>query len=221
MPSKVLIYVEGQTEERFVKQLLAPHLLRLGVFATPMIAKTKLTLVGPHFKGGITSYAKVKRDLLRLLGDTSAAAVTTMIDYFHLPEEFPGKSSPPGGTCQERVAYLERELAQDVGHTRFVPYLQLHEFEALLFAGPQEIADAFPGEGHQEEVVAIRAQFESPEEIDDGETTAPAKRLEALFPGYQKPFHGPLITARIGLERIRAECAHFRNWLAMLERLGG
>jgi hypothetical protein len=217
----VLIYVEGQTEERFVKQLLAPHLLKLGVFATPTIAKTKLTRAGPHFKGGVTSYAAVKRDLLRLLGDTSAAAVTTMIDYFRLPEEFPGQRSLPVGTCHEKVAHLERELGQDIGHLRFMPYLQLHEFEALLFAGPGEIASAFPGEGHQKDVVAIRAQFESPEEIDDGETTAPARRLEALFPRYQKPFHGPLISARIGLDRIRAECAHFRQWLAMLENLGG
>jgi hypothetical protein len=218
--SKVLIYVEGQTEERFVQELLAPHLQEVGIFPIPTLATTKRVKSGPDFKGGITSYEKAKREIQRLLNDRSAALVTTMIDYYGLPSSFPGRASPPAGTCYERVAYVEEELRRDIRHRRFAPYLQLHEFEALLFVDPAEVAGAFPGTEKEAQLARIRSQFDSPEEIDDGETTAPSKRLEALFPGYQKPFHGPLVTSRTGLGKLRRECRHFDQWLTALERAG-
>jgi len=217
---KVLIYVEGSTEERFVRQVLEPHLLAQGVFPIPILAKTKRTRSGPHFKGGITSYERTRREILMLLGDTSAALVTTMIDYYGLPHEFPGRSSLPSGTCYDRVAYLEEESRRDIGHSRFAPYFQLHEFEALVFVDPAEAARAFPDTDKEQELLAIRSRFGSPEEIDDGPTTAPSKRLQLLFPDYQKPIHGPWVTARTGLAKIRGECPHFGQWLAVLERTG-
>ena len=213
--SKALVYVEGQTEEAFVKTVLAPHLAPRGLHVIPTLAKTKITKAGPDFKGGITSYAQVKRDLLRLLGDSSADVVTTMIDYYGLPGGFPGLDTLLSGTCFEKVAHIEEELRRDIGDRRFVPYLQVHEFEAAAFVGPEETARTLLGSASDLEY--IRSQFDSPEEIDDGPETAPSKRLLSLFPAYQKPLHGPLITGRIGLERIRAECRHFDAWVTMLE----
>jgi hypothetical protein len=221
MPSKVLVYVEGQTEEIFVKRVLVPHLGALGIHLIPTLAKTKRTKSGHHFKGGITSYERTRRDILALLGDTSAVLVTTMIDYYGLPGDFPGRASLPSGTCFDRVAYLEEEFRKDIGRPTFRPYFQLHEFEALVFVDPSEAARAFPGSTKEAELVSIRSQFGSPEEIDDGETTAPSKRLRALFPGYQKPFHSPLVAVRTGLARIRSECRHFSEWMARLEQAGG
>ena len=54
---RVLILVEGQTEETFVRDLLEPHLSRRGVFPVPILAKTKRTTSGQTFKGGIPSTA--------------------------------------------------------------------------------------------------------------------------------------------------------------------
>ena len=216
--SKVLIYVEGQTEEGFVNQLLAPHLVPMGVGVIPTLAKTRRTKSGPDFKGGITSYQRTRRDILRLLGDTSAAMVTTMIDCYGLPRDFPGRSSLPAGSCYDCVDYLEREFKKDIGDPRLVPYYQLHEFEAMVFVDPEVAARALLQPDRAEQLARIRSSFRSPEEIDDGPTTAPSKRLQSVFPAYQKPLHGPLVTRRTGLAAIRAACEHFAQWLTLLER---
>ncbi len=92
---KVLILVEGQTEERFVKDVLQPYLWDGGVHPEPKIVTTKRVKRGAHFKGGITNFKKVEDDLRRFLGDTDAALVTTMFDYYGLPDDFPGKLTLP------------------------------------------------------------------------------------------------------------------------------
>ena len=218
--SKVLIYVEGQTEEGFVHRVLAPHLVTRDVFVIPKLAVTHEVADGPDVKGGITSYGKVKREIRQLLRDTSATMVTTMLDYYGLPASFPGKSSVPAESCFDRVAHLEEEFRKDVGHPRFRPYLQLHEFEALVFVDPAELARAFRAGDVELELRKIRSSFGSPEEIDDDAMTAPSKRLARLLPEYLKAYHGPLVTARIGLAKIRNECRHFGEWVAALEQLG-
>jgi len=217
--SKILILVEGQAEETFVREVLAPYLSKDGVYPIAKLATTKRVKSGPDFKGGIVSYGKFKNDIVRLLGDTSAAIVTTMIDFYGLPTDFPGRRTLPTGSCYDQVAYLEREIGNDIGHPRLLPYLALHEFEAMLFVAPEKIAQAFPGTNKGGELTAIREQFHSPEEIDDDPHAAPSKRLEAIFPGYEKPLHGPLVVLEIGIEQIRRECSHFNDWLARLERL--
>ena len=214
---KALVYVEGYTEERFVRDLLAPHLLRLDLILTPTLAKTRRTKSGPDFKGGITSSPRARREIERLLGDTSVVLVTTMIDFYGLPASFPGVGDVAGGTCYERVEFLEQQLNEDISDPRFRAYLQLHEFEALLFSNLEELDGAFPYAEVMGELRQIRRQVGSPEEIDDGQATAPSKRLLALLPEYQKALHGPRITRRVGLERIRSECTHFARWLDMLE----
>ncbi len=217
--SKVLILVEGQAEETFIREILFPYLFGNGVYPIAKLATTKRVKSGPDFKGGIVSYGKFRNDVVRLLGDTSATIVTTMIDFYGLPTDFPGRRTMPPGSCYDRVAYLEEEIRKDIDHPRFLPYLALHEFEAMLFVAPDKIAQAFPGTSKGNELAAIRGRFTSPEEIDDDPQTAPSKRLEALFPGYEKPLHGPLVILEIGLEQIRKACVHFNNWLVNLEKL--
>jgi len=217
--SKILILVEGQAEETFVREVLTPYLSKGGVYPIAKLATTKRVKSGPDFKGGIVSYGRFRNDIVRLLGDTSAAIVTTMIDFYGLPADFPGRRTLPTGSCYDQVAYLEREIGNDIGHPRLLPYLALHEFEAMLFVAPEKIVQAFPGTSKSGELAAIRKQFNSPEEIDDDPHTAPSKRLEAIFPGYEKPLHGPLVVLEIGIEQIRRECSHFNDWLTRLERL--
>lgn len=216
---KVLILVEGQTEETFVKRILDPHLSSLDVFVVPTIIATKRIKSGSSFKGGVPAYERVRKDIQRLLGDTSAALVTTMVDYYGLPKSFPGRSSVQGSTALQRVQYVETALADDIAHERFLPYYSLHEFEALLFSSTSEIAHTFAIPSMESKLDAIRAAFPSPEDINDDPATAPSARLETLFPSYSKPFFGSLIASRIGLQQMRDECAHFNQWLSKLERL--
>lgn len=213
---KVLILVEGQTEEQFVKRILNPHLSNFNIYTEPKIITTKKVKSGPDYKGGIKSHGKVKREINILLKDSSAAVVTTMIDYYHLPPDFPGRDTMPASNCFSRVSYLENEFAKDIDNPKFIPYLQLHEFEALLFSCIAGFKKAFPGHHRESQLRSILKQFNTPEEIDEGNITSPAKRIVNLFPEYKKTIQGILISLEIGIEKIRNKCRHFNEWLERL-----
>jgi hypothetical protein len=218
---RVLVLVEGQTEERFIKVVLAPHLSGVGIVATPKILVTKRVKGVQHFKGGVSSYAQVKGDLRRLLGDTGAAAVTTMLDLYGLPGDFPGKATLPHARIDpaQRAAILESALASDLDDGRLIPYLSLHEFEALLFSNPEVFDRAFPADLPSDQIRRVREGFPTPEDINEGSTTHPAARLATIVPRYDKAVFGPLLADQTGLSRMRAECPHFNEWVSKLERL--
>ena len=218
---KVLILVEGRTEERFVKDVLQPHLWNRGVHPEPKIVVTKRVKQGSNFKGGVTDFPKFENDLRRLLGDSSAALITTMIDYYGLPDDFPGMQSLQGRNSHERAQELESALERHFNaSTRFSAYLMIHEFEALLFSDPAVLAGVMNAPSVNRHLQTIRNGFPTPEDINNDPSTKPSARIKNLFPGYQKGLHGPLSTARIGLETMRRECMHFGQWVAKLERLG-
>jgi hypothetical protein len=142
-----------------------------------------------------------------------------MLDYYGLPSDFPGMNTrPPSGTPLQRVLHVESAVALHLGGlVNFLPFLALHEFEAWLFSSPIELPRIM-NEPHKHALIeTVRATVKTPEEINDRPQFAPSKRIESMFPGYKKTLHGPTVTARIGLERIRAECPHFDQWLARLE----
>lgn len=219
MSKRVLILVEGQTEERFVKSVLAPNFYDRQLFFFPTILVTKRVKDGPSFKGGVTNFAKFKNDAERLLNSAGAALVTTMLDYYRLPADFPGMDSRPQyGTALQRVTHVEAAVAGHFGSLpRFVPFLALHEFEAWLFSSPIELPRALYESGKEAEFQAIRNSVKTPEEINERPEFAPSKRIEAMFPAYKKTLHGPTTAARIGLEQIRKECPHFNEWMTKLE----
>lgn len=215
---KVFVLVEGQTEEGFVKKVLQPEMPE-GLHLQPVLVATKRVNSGGKFKGGVPSYAKVKGELARLLKDSSAKAVTTMLDYYALPTSFPGRTNPQGSTAQDKVRHVEQSWEEDISNTRFKAYLSLHEFEALLFSDPPAIAEGFARLELLQKLNAIRSSFATPEDINDDPATAPSARLEALFPRYSKPFFGNVIAARIGLIPILKECKHFAEWARFLRTL--
>jgi len=214
---KILILVEGQTEEQFTKDILVPVLLAKEIILVPVIIETKEVKSGPNFKGGINSYKKIKKDLLKLLGDTHAVAVTSMIDFYGLPSDFPLYSQT--GDCYSKVIAAEEAFLKDICNDRFIPYLQLHEFEGILFTSPEDISRTMDTSGKTTPQLAeIRNRYHSPEEIDEGPSTHPSKRIEKLFPNYNKPFHGSLIASRIGIKQILDNCPHFHQWIEKLEK---
>lgn len=214
---RCLILVEGQTEERFVKDVLYPHFEPLGLVVIPTILTTKIVKIGKNFKGGVTNYAKLRGDLVKLLRDGSAL-VTTLIDYYGLPDDTPGMSDrPPPSPSRDRVMHVERAMRLEVGSPgHFLPFLALHEFEALLFVDHQITAGVIPAPEKAGELLAIAGGLE-PEEINEHSETAPSKRLMKVFPSFRKTLHGPTAAKRIGLTAIRKRCPHFDGWMTQLE----
>lgn len=130
---QILILVEGQTEEQFVKNALQPYLIPFGVNVIPTIINTKIVKGSNNFKGGINSYGQVERDLSKLLKDASVY-VTTLIDFYGLPHDFPGYSEKnSSGSSTQFIETLETEWSKRVNNNRFIPYIQQHEFEAIVF----------------------------------------------------------------------------------------
>lgn len=118
-----------------------------------------------------------------------------------------------------------RDITSTMGNgfdtRRFVPFVVVHEFEALLFSDCAAFSRAIYRPDLKAAFTAIRNKFGTPEDINDSPVTAPSKRVEALVPGYQKPFFGALAIIEIGLPQIRSECPHFDRWLRRLEALAG
>jgi hypothetical protein len=219
---KVLVLAEGPTEEAFIKQVLAPALSP--IWLIPTIVKTKVTGAKPE-KGGTVTYYEFKRQLNLLLGDSSASIVTTMLDFQGLGSDFPGRYQPEGDTAVARVLFVQAAMKADVNDTRYLPFLALHEFEALLFVKPQVIAEVLRKPVLERPLQMIRDGYpETPEDINDSPATSPSARIESKCIEhcgsprvFQKRTHGPIIAARIGLEKIRAECPHFDGWMKKLE----
>lgn len=215
--SRLYILVEGQTEETFIQDLLVPQYARLGLYITPILFATS-----PGHKGGVTSYGKIKSQLIRLSRQDGGAHVSMMIDLYRLPTDSPGRSDPAypsRGTGGQKAAFIESHLRTDIGESNFIPFVMAHEYETLLFVEPQRFAEWVDSEKTVAALTAIKQSCASPEDINDGPTTAPSKRIQKLMPQYQKTFHGPLIACDIGLDALRAACPHFDGWLKRLEQL--
>ncbi len=215
----VSILVEGQTEETFVKEVLVDHLYGFDVSLVPTIVKTKKVKKGPHYRGGVVNYDHVKRDLLALLGNSSIHKVTTMLDLYALPNNFP-RIQVTTSQGLAKALELEQGLLEDIGNNKLIPYIQVHEFEALLFSDVNKFGYAFP-EDQVQRLSEIARQFVSPEDINETPQGAPSRRILDVVGDnrYQKTLHGPIIALEISLQVIREKCPHFNEWLSDLENL--
>ena len=121
--------------------------------------------------------------------------------------------------CVETALFADvaQELGGEFEARRFIPFVVMHEFEGLLFSDCQVFAETIAQPRLTQQFREIRQEFATPEEINDSPVTAPSKRVEELFAGYQKPLFGTLAALRMGLDTIRNECPHFRDWLERLE----
>ncbi|MDF5722721.1 MAG: DUF4276 family protein [Rhizonema sp. PD37] len=168
----------------------------------------------------------MKNDILRSLKEDSNCDVffTTMIDLYGIHPDFPGltESNSLRQNPIKQVEFLEQIFREDINDHRFIPYIQLHEYEAYLFADPS--CFKYLSDHHTKEIKALKAiadQYETPELINDGQHTAHSKRIITQFPDYgkSKAAFGSLLAERIGLQVIRSKCPHFDAWLSRLESL--
>lgn len=213
------VLVEGQTEETFIKQILGPHLRDRGLDLTPVIVSTKRMKSGEKFKGGLVSFEQARNDLRRLLAAKHAVVITTMFDLYGLPEDFPDRDRSPRGKPVDRVTHLESAFKEAIADRRFLPYLSLHEFEALLFS---DLAACQRLWGRAAEKLRdVVGRFPSPEDINETPTGAPSKRILKHLRTYQKTVDGAAAAQLVGLGTMRRACTHFDQWVRCLEQIAG
>ncbi len=218
---EIYIVVEGQTEQTFVRDVLAPYIGQWGIFLFP-------SLIGkPGHKGSDIRFDRAKVDIINFLKQRNDTYISTMFDYFRINKEWPGLKDIPGKTLtiEQKAKIVEdamikeimNELPQCNPEKRFIPYIQMHEFEALLFSDEHILAEK--AEIDLPRVQAILNEYDNPEEINDDPVKAPSKQLETLNPNYRKIALGTEISNAIGIQNIRAKCPHFHNWLMRFEAL--
>lgn len=218
--TRLLMLVEGQSEEIFAKQTLAPHLAARGVFVQPVVLWTKRVAAGGGYRGGASNWGQIRRSLLPLLSDTNAW-VTTLLDFYGLPDDVPGHpQAMQTASPRDRAVALQDALATEMGHPRFIPFLALHEFEAWVFCDADILAQHFGRPDLVAQVAKALAVAGEPERINHGKDTHPKARLQAMAAGYKETSDGPTLLAKMGIETIRAACPHFAAWLHRLEGLG-
>ncbi len=214
------ILCEGSSEERFVKTVLAPYLSQYGIYPKSVLLTTSRSK-GAH--GGMTCYAKAHNDLALLIkqyrsGDNEVHLFTTMFDYYALPDDFPGFAEASGiRGIRERIACLEDAFLNDIGNRFFIPYIQLHEFESLLFSDIEKLAVEYPlAAGEIEKLKRSTDKYGDPEMINNSPETAPSKRIIKALGNkynYNKVKSGAAVTAAIGMDAILSRCLHFREWV--------
>ena len=215
------IVCEGQTESAIVKTILSPHLATFNVgVSAPMIGTSGK-------KGGNVTLKRLRENVRDCLIQDRSSFCTTFVDFYGIDDNFPGKkeaSSVSSLSDKQDVvcdAFADK-LAQSLDEgpmRRFIPYVQMHEFEALLFSNPVALAMSIGKPELQNDLTAIREQFQTPEHINDNQNTAPSERILQLTSRYRKPLVGVLAALEIGLPRMRQECPLFDAWLKKLENL--
>jgi hypothetical protein len=217
----VHVICEGQTEEAFVNDLLVEPFAHKGIYLRP-------SLIGkPGHKGGNFKFERLLVDVRNRLTADKNCYCTTFFDFYGLPQSFPGKNALAANAAitdkattlqNELIAKLTEALGTDVMR-RFIPFVQMYEFEGLLFSDPEKMALGMDKPDLVAEFQAIADKFASPEHINNSPQTAPSKRIIKLIHNYEKPLMGTLAALDVGLEVMRGKCELFNAWLQQIEAL--
>lgn len=211
---RLIIVCEGPTENEFCMGVLAPALLKSDIYVdAPLVKKSN---------GGIVPWPNIKRQIETHLHEADAH-VSLLIDYYGIKDsyKFPGwMQSKALSTMTERWQFLCDSMKSDISPelaTRFIPYLQVHEFESLLFSDINVFKDNFDKKEMDFSILqnAIR-EFSNPEEINSRPTLAPSKRLIKAIPAYDKVLFGNYIASETGLSKIMSKCPLFNKWVTSL-----
>lgn len=218
------ILVEGTTEELFVKQVLYPHLINFGIIT---FVQKWFTSRSSGAKGGSSNYDYIHNHLTRWIkqeGHNPDVNFSVMVDLYSFPRD--GNTvydheikAIKGGL--EKALKLEEKIKAKTNFNRFIPYVQLHEFEALILANPQSLNTFYTDK--QKEVNQLMQEIEgmNPEDINETPEGAPSKRIIKHLAIYkkQKSIAGPFVTNSIGLAVLRERCKHFNQWVTLLEQI--
>lgn len=223
----LFIYVEGQEEELFVNRVLRSHLRQFGVVVQkPILAATSFRIGDDDETdvtiGGVTNYAAIREDILDQFAANevgTADVLTTLIDLYALPVSFPGNKEAivQGLAGGMKAAHIEQAWKLGIGHANFFPYIQVHEFEALILTRPSALAEFYPE--HAAGIERLReecAPFPTPEDINETKATSPSHRILARVPTYRK-IDGFRHLQDIGVAELKAHCPRFKVWIERCE----
>jgi hypothetical protein len=222
------VIVEGSSEETFVNDVLVKYFAPLDIFVSTRKIKTGWDkLYNKPAKGGLLKYIKFGNDVIRWIqSDRNRPQFwyTSMLDLYAFPKD---DQSPYTIAIQsikdpyEKIKALELAIFEDISHPRFIPYVQLLEFEAFLFVDPDRLITMYPDSQIAINRLKKQTQNLRPEEINESPQFAPAKRIIQHLPDYegQKAQVGPLVAEDIGLTKLRNECPHFDHWITKLENI--
>jgi hypothetical protein len=219
---ELYVFCEGRTEQAFCNQVLSLHLFPNGEGRL----HTVLNATSKHSRGGVVSYAPLKRDIQNKLKERPGQTTyfSSLIDLYGLPRDFPGKADSvrdPANPAAYALA-VETAFGNDVGDRRFLPHLQLHEYETMLYSDPSAFRISFDDcDSAVRSLEEIVASVPNIEQINDGPDSSPSKRIIKVLPAYgrAKVNAGLAIAQYIGVQAIRAKCPHFNQWLTKLESL--
>ena len=222
------IIVEGSTEETFVNDVMIKHFAQINIFISARKLRTGWDRINNKpAKGGLLKYIKFKNDVLRWI-ESDRGRINTFYTSFIDLYAFPKDSQSPYTTQiqslvnpYQRINALEAAIALDINHPNFIPYVQLHEFEALLLVDPDRLITMYPDEKSGIQKLKLNIGKVNPEEINESSQTAPSKRINRYLPNYegQKAQVGPMVAEDIGLTLLRKRCPHFNEWIARLESI--
>ncbi|CAN5836045.1 hypothetical protein BH11PSE12_BH11PSE12_00740 [soil metagenome] len=220
---EIIVFAEGPSDEMFIKRVVAPALRPLNLFLKPQTLKTS-----QEASGGALSFGRLERYARNALRQNKNVVLTTFMDLYGLDTDFPAYVAASNAPD----IYTRAKIIEDAMHAaivgavgcrpdRFIPHIQPYEFEGLLFSDVNALVTNEPEwQGYLPALQKVRADFETPEHINNSYETKPSKRLEEmLHPKYKKTRHGPLIGESIGLNKIEMECCHFKRWLDHLRAL--
>ncbi|MEO8567751.1 MAG: DUF4276 family protein [Ginsengibacter sp.] len=216
---RVIIICEGDTEKEFCTKLLSTYFASKNIFLqSPLIKKSM---------GGIVKWSELQKQILLHLKNDKKAFVTTFIDYYGLyaKYQFPGwDDSMKISDKNSRMDFLEKSMAESINddlRRRYLPYIQLHEFEGLLFNNIKIFYEQIPSAElvGKDELKKTFDDFENPEMINDTRETSPSHRLMRIVSGYNKIVYGNILADAIGLENIRSKSNRFNQWLQKIEDL--
>lgn len=219
-----MLIVEGPTEEAFANTTLRPHLAAHGVYLDCRIVHPRQLGSRRKHRGG-GGWPDWAHKIANALRDTRLdLRFTTLFDLYGLPRHCPGRAVAADlDHGADKAAHIEAALSQHFGDPRLTPYIQVHEFEALVLASLDGLETQLDAADDLKGLAKLRAKLgrQPPEDINDGPDTAPSKRLRRAIPSYEKVIHGPGALDHAGLSHLRQSCPRFAAWLAHLERLGG
>lgn len=214
------ITAEGFSEERFVSDMLRPHLLNFNIYVEVRKVLTNRKL---RKRGGIVGYQKFKNDVTQWFKECPDVYHTTLIDLYGLSADFPGHNTTKHLEPYTRVLQMEHFMTEDLAFRKFIPYIQLHEFETLMYSDTFVMEDWLSLYNNLPKncFTKIRNSVtdNNPELINESPETSPSKRILKLCNSYDKVDDGILILKEIGLNKLRSECKHFNDWLTILEGL--
>lgn len=220
--AEIIVIAEGETERIFIRDMLVPYLAQQKVYMTPII------LSKPGQKGGDVRFARAKNDIGLHLKQRKDTYVTLFVDYYGIKSDWPGykeakQQTVPKHKADKINAATKAEVIRLFGDNnpdrRFIPFIAIHEFEALLFSDPRKLSEHL--NISQSEIDKIITECKQPENINDSPISAPSKRLEKLSERFKKTSDGIAIAKAIGLNKIREQCPLFHAWLTTVENLKG